>query len=44
MGYELHITRRDDWWDEEGSAISRQEWESVVAADPDLGIQPIPDG
>lgn len=44
MGYELHITRRDDWWDEEGSEISRQEWQSVVAADPDLVMQPIPDG
>ncbi|MCX4566153.1 hypothetical protein ACFYMR_00410 [Streptomyces albogriseolus] len=44
MGYELHITRRDDWWDEEGPEISRQEWESAVAADPDLVMQPIPDG
>jgi hypothetical protein len=44
MGCELHITRRDDRWDEEGAEISRQERESVVAADPDLVMRPIPDG
>ncbi|MGK5498813.1 hypothetical protein [Streptomyces sp. URMC 125] len=44
MGYELHITRRDDRCDEEGAEIGRQEWESAVAADPDLVTQPVPGG
>lgn len=44
MGYDLHITRRGDWWDEEGPEISRQEWESAVAADSDLVTQPVPEG
>ncbi|MEU1622670.1 hypothetical protein ABZ479_35910 [Streptomyces sp. NPDC005722] len=44
MGYDLHITRRDDWWDDEGPEIGRQEWEAAVAADPDLVMQPVPDG
>ncbi|MHC3470963.1 hypothetical protein ACYF6T_19930 [Streptomyces sp. 7R007] len=44
MGYDLHNTRRGDWWDEEGPEISRQEWKSAVAAGPDLVVQPIPEG
>jgi len=36
MGYDVHITRREDWWDESGPEITEQEWHTVVAADPDL--------
>ncbi|MER6308504.1 hypothetical protein [Streptomyces sp. NPDC001657] len=36
MGYDVHITRRTPWWKEEGEVITAQEWEAVVAADPEL--------
>ncbi|WP_329136461.1 hypothetical protein OG552_24765 [Streptomyces sp. NBC_01476] len=36
MGYDVYITRRASWWAEEGARITPQEWEAVVAADPDL--------
>jgi len=39
MGYDLHITRKDDWCDE-GSDITAEEWLAVVAVDPEL----LPDG
>ncbi|WP_042409939.1 hypothetical protein [Streptacidiphilus carbonis] len=41
MGYDVHITRRENWWDEEGQDISVAEWEAVVAADPGLGAVPL---
>ncbi|MET9396089.1 hypothetical protein [Kitasatospora sp. NPDC002965] len=44
MGYDLHITRRENWWDEEGEVISTMEWEAAVAADPDLVLVPTPEG
>lgn len=36
MGYDLHITRREDWSDDTDAAISLEEWVSLVAKDPDL--------
>ncbi|WP_037606163.1 hypothetical protein [Streptacidiphilus rugosus] len=44
MGYDIHITRRADWSDEDGEEITRQEWEAAANADPDLTMHPIPDG
>ena len=41
MGYDVHITRRENWWDEEGQDINTAEWEAVVTADPDLGTAPL---
>lgn len=43
MGYDLHITRRSDWFDDSsGPAISREEFDRVVGADqrfaPDAGL------
>jgi hypothetical protein len=35
MGYDVHITRRDDWPDD-GPEISLHEWLGLVAGDPDL--------
>ncbi|MFE5792995.1 hypothetical protein ACFQ8C_10530 [Streptomyces sp. NPDC056503] len=37
MGYDLHVTRRDPWWAEEGPEIAAREWDALVAADPALG-------
>ncbi|MFF9884191.1 MULTISPECIES: hypothetical protein [Streptomyces] len=36
MGYDVHITTRTPWWEDEGEQITTQEWEAVVAADSDL--------
>jgi len=36
MGYDLHVTRKDYWSDEDGPSISLDEWMAYVASDPDL--------
>jgi hypothetical protein len=36
MGYDLHITRRKDWSDENDRSISLDEWHSYVESDPEL--------
>jgi hypothetical protein len=38
MGYDVHITRKKDWWDEDGPEIGLHEWIDVVAADPDMRL------
>ncbi len=40
MGYELHITRRDFHADEDGPAISADEWLALVEADDKLELMP----
>jgi hypothetical protein len=39
MGYDLHITRREQWSDE-GEDISSEEWLDVVASDQELRLAP----
>ncbi|MGD0389757.1 MAG: hypothetical protein ABSC42_12475 [Tepidisphaeraceae bacterium] len=36
MGYELHITRKVNWSDEDGPAIALSEWQKLVDGDADL--------
>lgn len=36
MGYEVHITRADDWADSPSAPISLYEWITYVDSDPDL--------
>ena len=36
MGYDVHVTRAEPWWDEDGPAVHPEEWAAVVAADPAL--------
>ncbi|MBN2307837.1 MAG: hypothetical protein JXR94_02635 [Candidatus Hydrogenedentes bacterium] len=36
MGYDLHITRAEDWCENEGSWITHEEWRAAVDADPEL--------
>ena len=48
MGYDLHITRRDDWW-EDGKNIPEADWRALVESDPTLTLKEIvsattPDG
>ncbi|MBT8460237.1 MAG: hypothetical protein KJN60_11250 [Boseongicola sp.] len=38
MGYDVHITRKDDWSDTEGDAISREEWLDFVGGDKSLAL------
>ncbi|GGV66645.1 hypothetical protein GCM10010277_74610 [Streptomyces longisporoflavus] len=40
MGYDVHITRRDNWWDDSGPEITETEWRTVIATDPDLEMTP----
>ena len=36
MGYELHITRKEHWFDDEGLEISLSEWLKAIESDPEL--------
>jgi hypothetical protein len=38
MGWELHMTRADDWSQSADRPITAEEWLAVVAADPELHI------
>jgi len=38
MGYDVHITRRDDWWEEGGPEISRAEWFHYINNDTSLQL------
>jgi hypothetical protein len=40
MGYDLRITRAIDWTANRGVEISTPEWMAVVAADPELSVDP----
>ena len=50
MGYELYISRNDEWWDEEvGGGISLSEWSSLIDADDTMRMDgfaevDLPDG
>jgi hypothetical protein len=41
MGYDLHITRKEDWSDEQGPAIGAVEWLRIVEQDPELHLETI---
>lgn len=36
MSYDIHITRKKDWSDDEGPEISLEEWVAYVAGDPEI--------
>jgi len=38
MGYDLHITRKKFWADQEGPPITTDEWVRYVASDPELRL------
>jgi hypothetical protein len=38
MGYEVRITRRDEWFEECEPAISLDEWLALVRDDPELRL------
>ena len=37
MGYDVHITRKENWFDE-GQQISLKEWKSVIATDEEMRL------
>ena len=39
MGYDVHITRKDDWSDTDGTPISREDWLDYVGGDKSLGLK-----
>ncbi len=41
MGYDLHITRADHRAENEGREITQDEWLALVAADPELMLDPV---
>ncbi|MDR7269863.1 hypothetical protein J2X20_002492 [Pelomonas saccharophila] len=38
MGYELHVTRKEFWADDEGPEISLEEWAAYVKTDPAITL------
>ncbi len=38
MGYELYITRADNWYNNEGRELTEATWEAVVESDPEMRI------
>ncbi len=40
MGYDVHITRAEDWWDNASHQISSQEWLETISHDPALTLEP----
>ncbi len=38
MGYDVHITKRQNWFDKGGPEISVTEWATAVAADPEMRL------
>ena len=39
MGYDVHITRKPNWFDPAGPEISLAEWIAVVASDPEMRLK-----
>lgn len=40
MGYDFHITRRQSWFDDDGDAISLDEWKTYVSSRRDIKPDP----
>lgn len=38
MGYNIYITRREDWFTEDGPEISLQEWTDLVHSDKEMRL------
>ena len=38
MGYEIHITRKNEWSDEDGPEISLEDWKAYIASDPEMRL------
>ncbi|WP_196485809.1 hypothetical protein [Burkholderia vietnamiensis] len=38
MGYDVHITRSENWSDGHGPKIDIDEWKALVLSDPDMHL------
>lgn len=38
MGYDLYITRRDNWFEEKADGIAVEEWLDLVRCDPEMRL------
>ncbi|BDU21695.1 hypothetical protein [Dyella sp. GSA-30] len=38
MGYEIHITRKKEWLDNDGPNISLEDWKAYLSSDPDMRL------
>jgi hypothetical protein len=38
MGYDVHITRKEHWFDENGSKIDLDEWKALILSDPEMRL------
>jgi len=38
MGYDIHLTRRTNWFDDGGPEIALHEWRALVAIDPEMRL------
>jgi len=38
MGYDVHITRKENWFDDSGPNINSDEWKALVRSDPDMRL------
>jgi hypothetical protein len=38
MGYDVHITRKNNWFDDEGDEITLSEWLAYLHADPEMRL------
>lgn len=38
MGYDVHITRKANWFDREGAGITIEEWKALIAGDQELRL------
>lgn len=38
MGYDVHITRKGNWFDESGPEIALEEWTALLGGDPEMRL------
>ncbi len=38
MGYDVHITRKEEWFNEEGEEISLEEWRKYIKSSPGMRL------
>ncbi len=43
MAYEVHITRRQNWFDKEGPAITLEDWRRYAASDAEMRLDMVPE-
>jgi hypothetical protein len=44
MGYDVHITRKENWFDQQGPAISLEDWTDLVGQDPEMRLDGFAEG